>query len=311
MSAPKISVLIPVFNGERFLAECLDSVLAQDFDSFEIVISDDCSTDGTGKIIERYAAADGRIRWWRNETNLRQAGNLNLCLRAARGEFIKFVFADDKLLKPFALRRLAGLLQADDSIALATSASWVIDARSELLESRQNFPRSVVWEGGQMMAHCLAVDGNAIGEPSLTMFRRAQAERGFDPRFLQGIDLEMWFHLLEQGRCAFVAEPLAAWRRHEAQQTALTRRTGACADEHLLLLQTYYPRPRLQAFASRQMLFTQIYHLRKFYGSRADALAAKMMDRLKSGWYAVYWLRHKIMRPFQKIEQYLGKRRAG
>ena len=58
----KVSVLVPVYNGEAFLAECLDSILAQDFADMEILISDDGSTDGTRQIIEEFAVRDGRIR---------------------------------------------------------------------------------------------------------------------------------------------------------------------------------------------------------------------------------------------------------
>src|SRR5882757_4680077 len=109
---PKVSVLVPVFNAEKYLPECLDSILMQDFSDYELVISDDCSTDGTTAVIERYAAKDPRIRWWRNPANLKQAANLNLCLREARGEFIKFVFADDKLLSVSALRLMVQALEA-------------------------------------------------------------------------------------------------------------------------------------------------------------------------------------------------------
>jgi glycosyltransferase involved in cell wall biosynthesis len=99
----KVSVLIPVYNCERYLAECLDSVLAQDLKDMEILISDDDSQDGTVDIIRQYAARDARIRWWQNPANLGQARNHNVCLQAARGEFIKFVHADDKFLQPSAL----------------------------------------------------------------------------------------------------------------------------------------------------------------------------------------------------------------
>ena len=66
----KVSILVPVFNGEKYLAECIESVLAQDFADFEILIADNGSTDGTRAIIEELAVKDQRIRWWTNPSNL-------------------------------------------------------------------------------------------------------------------------------------------------------------------------------------------------------------------------------------------------
>src|SRR5580700_3470617 len=123
MGMPLVSVLIPVYNGEPFLAECLDSVLAQDFGDFEVLIGDDCSKDGSAAVIQRYAGHDGRIRWWKNQKNLGIGGNWNACLREARADLIKFVLQDDKLLDASALRRLAGVMNGDRSVSLAVSAS--------------------------------------------------------------------------------------------------------------------------------------------------------------------------------------------
>jgi glycosyltransferase involved in cell wall biosynthesis len=116
---PKISVLIPVFNGEKYLAECLDSVLAQDFTDVEILIADDDSTDGSVAIIQTYAAREPRIRWWKNPRNCGLTGNSNVCLQAARGEYIKFVHQDDKLLSPAAIRKMSEALDATPAAAIA------------------------------------------------------------------------------------------------------------------------------------------------------------------------------------------------
>lgn len=298
----KVSVLVPAYNDARFLPECLDSILAQDSSDFELLISDDCSTDGTAAIIAHYAARDPRIRWWRNPVNLRQGGNLNLCLREARGEFIKFVFTDDKLLEKSALRQMVNILEQNPTVSLVASASNVIDSQSELIEKRNYFRRSCVLDGKRVILQCLEQNGNIIGEPSLAMFRKRQATRGFDEQFSQGLDLEMWFHLLEQGQFAYIAEPLCAFRRHSAQQTEINRRTGACAGEHLLLIEKHYPQSWLSEMATRQMLFTQVYYLRKHYGRRADSLVAEMMAKLGRNWYAVLWLKHRTIRPLVKLK---------
>lgn len=97
---PKVSVLLPVYNGEFVLAETLDSLLAQDFADFEVIIADDCSTDLTRDVVA--AISDSRIRYKRNMTNLGTGGNTAEALRLARGELL-FLLAQDDILLPDSL----------------------------------------------------------------------------------------------------------------------------------------------------------------------------------------------------------------
>lgn len=91
---PKISVLIPAYNVERYLPKCLDSVLSQTFDDFEVILINDGSTDGTGKICDDYAARDSRIKVY-HQDNKGISATRNLCLQYAVGEYIQFVDSDD------------------------------------------------------------------------------------------------------------------------------------------------------------------------------------------------------------------------
>lgn len=310
MHAPAVSVLVPVFNGQPFLAECLDSVLAQDFPNFELLISDDGSTDDSPALIERFARRDPRVRWWRNPRNLGIGGNFNAPLRAARAEYIKYVLQDDKLLDPSALRRLVAALESDPSVSLVVSAAQLIDGQSRPLRVRKPFGHSGVWEGKPVVVRCLEENANLIGEPSLALFRKSQAARGFDEDLRQLLDLEMWFHLLEQGRLAYIAEPLCAFRQHPGQQTEVNRRTGASAEEDLILMERYYARPWMKQVATPQAIFTQAYYLRRRPGPRAAAVCAEMARGLGRRRYALCWLRHKLSRPFQNLKRWLRKRQG-
>src|SRR3974377_931912 len=97
MTSPKVSVLVPTYNYARYLPEAIESVLEQDFQDFEVLISDDCSTDGSAEVIARYAAKDSRIRFKIHPANLGMVENWNWCLSEARGDYIKFLFGDDRL----------------------------------------------------------------------------------------------------------------------------------------------------------------------------------------------------------------------
>jgi glycosyltransferase involved in cell wall biosynthesis len=301
MNPPKVSVFIPVYNGKRFLAECIESVLAQDFTDYELLISDDGSTDGTPAMIERYAAKDQRIRWWINPENLKVAGNFNCCLQACRGELVKPLFADDVLLQPSMLRRMVALLDQQPAVTLVGCASYVIDEQSRPLELRNHFSHSRTWDGKDAIVRCFENTGNIIGEPSLMMFRRTQGRNKFNSRYRQIVDLEFCLHLMEAGQFSYIAEPLAAWRTHPDQDTALNLRRGWSTKEELWLIQEWYAKPWLKQRATRQMLFTQIRHLRRYYGKEADVLTTEMLQRLGKGYYAAYWLKRRLTRPFKKI----------
>ena len=90
-----MTIGVPVYNGERFLAECLDSLLSQTYRGFILLISDNASTDSTEEICQRYVKADSRVRYHRNETNIGLYGNFNLLLRMVRTRYVKLASADD------------------------------------------------------------------------------------------------------------------------------------------------------------------------------------------------------------------------
>ena len=296
----KVSVLVPVFNSETFLAECLESVLAQDFADMEILVADDDSTDGSAALVERYAARDARIRWWKNPRNLGLPGNHNACLRQARGEYVKFIHADDKLLSTSAIRHMAAALDENPSAVLVGCQQHLTGAKSRptILSQKSGF-----YDGRQMIVTSLEHNTNLIGQPTLTLFRRSAAKRGFDDRFVGHLDFEMWCHLLEQGDFFYLAETLATWRIHEAQQTARNMTNGSSHHEHLLLVETYLAKPWLKAAATQQMLFAQIYYLAGKNGRQADRLIAAMMAQLSARRFVWQWLKHKGSRPIQKLRQ--------
>ncbi|MGH7488544.1 MAG: glycosyltransferase family 2 protein, partial [bacterium] len=104
---PTISVCIPTYNGAAYLARCLDSVLAQTFSDFEVVIVDDRSTDESVAIARGYAERDSRVQVFRNDVNLGLVGNWNRCVELSRGQWLKFVFQDDIVLPKCMTQMLA------------------------------------------------------------------------------------------------------------------------------------------------------------------------------------------------------------
>ena len=97
-----ISIVLPVYNGERFLRESIDSVLAQTYTNWELLIVDDCSTDNTAAIVHEYVQKDSRVQYYKNEKNLRLPRNLNRGFSLARGDYLTWT-SDDNVFWPTAL----------------------------------------------------------------------------------------------------------------------------------------------------------------------------------------------------------------
>lgn len=129
---PRVSVGVPVYNGARYLAEALDSLLAQTFEDYEIIISDNASTDGTAEIAREYAAADGRIRYHRNEVNLGSTRNYNQAITLARGEYFRWAAADD-LSGPEFLATCIDALDRNDDLVLAYPKAQLIDGEGRII----------------------------------------------------------------------------------------------------------------------------------------------------------------------------------
>ncbi len=127
---PRLSIGLPVFNGERFLREALDSILAQTFVDYEVIISDNASTDRTEEICREYAESDKRIRYSRNDTNLGAAKNFNRVFALSSGEYFKWAAADD-VLEPDFLLRCVSVLERDPLAVLAYPRVTIIDQLEE------------------------------------------------------------------------------------------------------------------------------------------------------------------------------------
>lgn len=132
MTTPKLSIGLPVYNGENYLAEALDSLLGQTFGDFELIVSDNASTDGTQDVARRYAGRDERVHYVRQPVNRGAGWNFSETFRLARGEYFKWAAHDD-LCAPEFLQRCVERLDDDPSLVLCFSRSAVIDSCGELV----------------------------------------------------------------------------------------------------------------------------------------------------------------------------------
>jgi glycosyltransferase involved in cell wall biosynthesis len=129
---PRLSVGLPVYNGERYLPEALDALLAQSFTDFELIISDNASTDRTEEICCRYAGLDPRIRYFRQPVNMGLAPNHNFVVEQARGEYFKWASHDDLYGRDLLLRCVEAL-DANPEVVLCHAWQAFIDTEGEII----------------------------------------------------------------------------------------------------------------------------------------------------------------------------------
>jgi glycosyltransferase involved in cell wall biosynthesis len=149
--APRVSIGLPVYNGEEFLEEAIESLLGQTFTDFELLISDNASTDRTEEICRGYAARDPRVQYWRNPRNVGGMRNANLTFDRARGEFFRWAAHDD-ICGPTMLERLVAELDANPDVAVCFATAVAIDVDGEPLRGYPVAKRALAGGGFQTYA---------------------------------------------------------------------------------------------------------------------------------------------------------------
>ena len=219
-TVPSVSVCIPVYNGEQFLAETMRSVLDQTYRDFELVVLDNASTDATGAIAR--ATGDPRVRVETNPATLPQPENWREAVRRCRAPLIKLVCADD-LLHPRCLEYQVGPMEADPGIAVVAARRHMIDERSRVLVPRRGLGGLTGMRSSVEVARRVVRNGaNPIGEPGGVLFRREHyfAVGGWRPEWRWVMDLDLWIRLLQHGEFLGLPETLAAFRIGRESLTA-------------------------------------------------------------------------------------------
>jgi glycosyltransferase involved in cell wall biosynthesis len=129
---PRVTVGLPVYNGQKYLEQAIDSILAQTYGDFELLISDNGSTDRTEAICRAYAARDPRVRYLRYEQNRGAAWNFNNCVHMAESEYFKWQCYDD-LLEPTMLEACVPVLDAEPEVVLAYPRTRIVDDVGETI----------------------------------------------------------------------------------------------------------------------------------------------------------------------------------
>lgn len=209
MKAPKVSVVMSVYNGQAFLTEAVDSVLHQTSRDFEFIIIDDGSSDATSTILSRYEASDGRVRLLRHE-NKGRAVSLNIGIGIAQGKYIARMDADDIAL-PNRLQEQVDFMGRNPNVGILGGAFELMDSKGRILKA--------VWpplEDSEIRE--LMLRFNPICHPTVMMRKDvALAVGGYRKALLDADDYDLWLRMSERSKLANLGRLVLRYRIHADQ----------------------------------------------------------------------------------------------
>ncbi len=247
---PRVSIGVPVYNGKKFVAEALDSILAQDFGDFELIISDNASTDETQQICEAYARRDSRINYSRLPENLGAAKNYNRVFKLSSGEFFKWAPHDDLIEPRFLSACLAEFDKAPPETVLVYPNTRVIDGDGNAVEGLEDDPDRTVemafparlWrilgtrDASQSLLHrCFPVVG---------LIRRSVLEKTSLIANMPRADMLLVVQLAAAGPFGTVDDRLSVKRRHDECSIANAERQAQGTELERLIASWYDPSRR-------------------------------------------------------------------
>lgn len=223
-TSPKVSIVLVTYNRAARLPATLDSLLAQTLSDFELIVSDDCSPDETEAVCRDYARRDPRVRYRRNERNLRMPGNLNAGIAEARGEYVAITH-DGDVYRPDVIEKWAGALDRHASAGFVFNAYlrvWPGTDRPDRVE-RVEMPECM--NGREFLRQIFVPNWGGCPIYGTAMIRRRCLDEVglFDPRFSMHSDVEMWARLAGRYDVVYLPETLI---------TLLPREPGHFLEDH-------------------------------------------------------------------------------
>jgi hypothetical protein len=201
---------MPLYNAERYVREALDALLAQDYENFELIISDNASTDTTESICREYAARDGRVRYHRAQSNMGAVWNFRRVFELSRGEYFMWAAFDD-LRAPVYLSRCVAALEAHpDAVMCCTGVQVIDEAGREVAEA--DFPLGIRMSGKRVEKRVRAIARSFYWYDFYGLMRRSVLAETRLPQPTWGFDVILMLEMSLRGEVLLVPEKLFCYR---------------------------------------------------------------------------------------------------
>jgi hypothetical protein len=223
---PKVSICLPVYNGEQYLAQALESIVNQTFTDFEVVVCDDSTENLSMEILQKYASKDKRFVVKKNAERLGLFANYNECIKRSCARIIKLMAQDD-VMEPSLVERSVRVMEEHQDVVFVTAAKTRIDAQDTPIQSITEWDRLVTsyfnsdafLEFRDVAESVIGTKTNWIGEPTGVTFSVDAIGDGFDTAMYQLGDMDFWLRILKQGRGYYISEPLYKYRIHDLSES--------------------------------------------------------------------------------------------
>jgi glycosyltransferase involved in cell wall biosynthesis len=234
-AAISCTIAIPVFNRRDLVKKALESALAESIDGLEILVSDNRSDDGTWEALQCFE--DPRLRLVRNDTNLGLFGNFNRCLELARGDYLRFLCSDDRLVAG-SLEQEIRIMKAHPDVVLVTTDARFVDEGGNSCNLPAIRLKPGIYSGSQAICSWFRVFShygyNPLNYPSGVLFRTDVARRagGFHTDMRLAADVNFYFRVLEFGMLASLDRVGCEIMLHSAQEQVIPNLSGIGMREH-------------------------------------------------------------------------------
>ena len=268
-----ISIVLPVYNGAAYLRESIDSVIAQTYTNWELLIVDDCSKDETREIACEYAQKDSRIHYYRNEQNLRLPRNLNKGFSLTKGDYLTWT-SDDNRYHPTALQQMLNALKQDPEAQFVFASCRIIDGEGNVTE------QFCVSPGSEKRI----VGGNPVGACFMYTREVYEAVGDYDPELVLVEDFDYWQRICMRFKAVVIEDFLYDYRRHDGALTSTMRKDQFNTNMEKMLLKNISGFGKLELM-QKYYFYQGLYTCRKNLGEQKNPYEKKY--RILRLWY--YW----------------------
>lgn len=270
---PLISIVLPVYNGERFLRQSIESCQNQTFTDWELLIIDDGSKDASPKIAKAYADQDSRIHYYKNETNLKLPKTLNKGFALAKGTYLTWT-SDDNYYHPTALEKMLSVLYSTNSEFVFAKCSIINEKEEKIseIEAPKDY-KFAIW------------DHNFVGACFMYSRRAYETVGEYDVNLFLGEDYDYWLRMFNHFQVKYIDEELYVYRRHEKALSS-THKNGQYAAVEKVLWKNFKEH-------KNSTMLDKFYLYRGLHYSRS--LREKWMERNK---YVIPFLCYKVWHKF-------------
>ncbi len=263
----KVSIVLPTYNGEKYIRIALDAILAQTYTNWELIIVDDCSTDNTNRIVNEYAQKDSRIKVIKNDVNKKVAASLNIGFSQASGDYYTWT-SDDNYYYPDALEVMAEFLEKNPDYGMVYAISDMVD------ESGKKYAE---WGAAPATPEKI-FDANYIG--ACFMYTKETAQNVGE--YTQGVDLvedhEYWLRIGLMTKIANIPQRLYVYRLHSKSLTGQNIYTGRIKDFDMMFK---YEKAYLEKYPELKNYMNSVMKVRKILRNKENISVRELKKYLK------------------------------